>query len=67
MLGATILSIPQFNKIMEKIQQLFNQIINDPLIITLGVLCFGFSSAIELCEIGSRFGKFVTFIMGDES
>ena len=52
---------------MEKIQQLFNQIINDPLIITLVVLSLGAFSGIVLCEIGLRFDKFVTFIMGDES
>jgi hypothetical protein len=52
---------------MQKIQQLFNQAINDPLIITLLVLCLGAFSAIVVCEMGSRFGKFVTFITGDES
>ena len=52
---------------MEKAQQLYSQAINDPLIITLVALCVGAFSVIMLCEIGSRFNKFVTLIMGDES
>lgn len=52
---------------MERFQQLFNQAINDPLIVTLAVLCLGVFSAFLVCEIGARFGKFVTYITGDES
>jgi hypothetical protein len=53
--------------IMDKVYSIFNQAINDPLIVTLAVLCLGVFSAFAVCEIGSRFGKFVTFISGDES